>query len=515
MRRTIRHDVQDCIARHSKTTDASLRDRNVNIVLHQYGFGDSAWPSLEETARAWDVGTRERVRQIKSRFLKSARSELLPTLREFSAILATSRCWTQSELTHRLLQEGLIDGQFSFRGILSLAKDMYGTIDYKIYTPTLVPMTRASINRFDEYFLIHRSDIEQVTKIYRRAKRAHGICGMARLNVATGGEDDDRMRRIVEKLVLFSPNVWVDHTKGDTWYLFENRDSVFFNSTAKVFSTIDGCDLNELAEAYLRPIRRRSTRCRIPPADVVINYIQSSSLFSVNDGFVRSTRSYQKDLTTIETDTVRYLRDVSGGCSYGDVKNHLIDKGHSKHNVTVTVAYSPLVSVDKSDRPGRHRYHLIGGRVGVRREQLTESEKRFARFARMLQDLSSTDADVLTKERQEQEILRDWLFEGKETQCCAICGKRYDVRALVAAHKKRRKDCVDVERRDPRVVMPLCLFGCDYLYEHGYVIVRNGKLCRGVQARDEASREYISRILDSPVVEEWLRGPSHYFETRG
>src|SRR5262245_46109236 len=70
----------------------------------------------------------------------------------------------------------------------------------------------------------------------------------------------------------------------------------------------------------------------------------------------------------------------------------------------------------------------------------------------------------------------DCSFSGHDgTGTCALCGRTYPVAFLVAAHVKQRASCSEEERRDwAHVVMPLCKFGCDDLYEHGYVSVEPG-----------------------------------------
>ena len=39
--------------------------RNKNLIAYYYGFGGSPWPTLGQVAKKFDIGTRERVRQIK------------------------------------------------------------------------------------------------------------------------------------------------------------------------------------------------------------------------------------------------------------------------------------------------------------------------------------------------------------------------------------------------------------------------------------------------------------------
>jgi hypothetical protein len=77
--------------------------------------------------------------------------------------------------------------------------------------------------------------------------------------------------------------------------------------------------------------------------------------------------------------------------------------------------------------------------------------------------------------RKEQSFLRKWLFGSQQQGTCGICGRTYPVDLLVAAHIKRRAECSDEEKRDyTRNVMPTCVFGCDGLFERGYVGVIDG-----------------------------------------
>jgi hypothetical protein len=62
------------------------------------------------------------------------------------------------------------------------------------------------------------------------------------------------------------------------------------------------------------------------------------------------------------------------------------------------------------------------------------------------------------------------------------------VELLVAAHIKRRSECTDREKRDyGNNVVPMCLFGCDALFERGFIIVRNGRVRRGRPMAHQAS----------------------------
>lgn len=87
-------------------------------------------------------------------------------------------------------------------------------------------------------------------------------------------------------------------------------------------------------------------------------------------------------------------------------------------------------------------------------------------------ELAVIDSIASVKVRREQTQLRSMLAGGRELAGCALCRHRHPLRFLVAAHIKKRSICTDDERRDLRnVAMLACTFGCDALYEAGWITV--------------------------------------------
>lgn len=94
----------------------------------------------------------------------------------------------------------------------------------------------------------------------------------------------------------------------------------------------------------------------------------------------------------------------------------------------------------------------------------------FDRAISVLGGADSLDRKVESLSRVEQTYLRQMLFGRESTSRCAICGEEFPVELLVAAHIKRRSACSLDERRDAEhIVMPACTFGCDELFERGFV----------------------------------------------
>ena len=82
------------------------------------------------------------------------------------------------------------------------------------------------------------------------------------------------------------------------------------------------------------------------------------------------------------------------------------------------------------------------------------------------------DAAVTAKRRREQGALRGALLGRRTEGTCALCGESYPAEFLIAAHIKKRQYADDDERRDiPNIAMLACKFGCDELFERGYISV--------------------------------------------
>jgi len=103
--------------------------------------------------------------------------------------------------------------------------------------------------------------------------------------------------------------------------------------------------------------------------------------------------------------------------------------------------------------------------------------------------------------RKEQAMGRKRLLKGKTSGTCQLCKRTMKAEFLIAAHIKRRSECEDHEKRDLDGVMMLaCKFGCDYLFEVGFIGVDSGRLKISQALNDKVAREYIERIENLDVV---------------
>lgn len=138
---------------------------------------------------------------------------------------------------------------------------------------------------------------------------------------------------------------------------------------------------------------------------------------------------------------------------HGSVRVNVDELGHRSAFVGAVLATLPSVQFTRNPATVR-----LGAPASAR----ADSDPAFA----VLDSLASV------KVRKEQAQLRNLLAGNRERARCALCGHEYPMGFLVAAHVKKRSICSDEERRDLRhVAMLACTFGCDTLYEAGWITV--------------------------------------------
>lgn len=130
-----------------------------------------------------------------------------------------------------------------------------------------------------------------------------------------------------------------------------------------------------------------------------------------------------------------------------------------------------------------------------------------------IKDQSSLESEYQAKRRKEQAFLREVLFSTNQEGKCVICNKTYPVSFLVAAHIKKRSNCTEDEKRDfNNVVTSMCKFGCDDMYERGYIGVQDGIVVRlkGSDVTSELIRN-INKVVGNECPA-WNESTKVYFD---
>jgi hypothetical protein len=96
------------------------------------------------------------------------------------------------------------------------------------------------------------------------------------------------------------------------------------------------------------------------------------------------------------------------------------------------------------------------------------------------------------------------------------CYLLISVSQLVTAHIKKRSHCEVEEKLDSHIVMPMCKFGCDTLYEDGFLTVNDeGKYVRIDKVSRKKVTPYVDNILNDIEGKEcayWNKKTGKYFE---
>jgi len=129
-----------------------------------------------------------------------------------------------------------------------------------------------------------------------------------------------------------------------------------------------------------------------------------------------------------------------------------------------------------------------------------------------LKQLGKLDKEVTVLRRLEQSFLRKYLFGSGDKGTCAICGSVLPVSLLIAAHIKPRSKCTDAERRDyTNNVVPMCLLGCDALFECGLVVINEGKVQVRMEASSPGKLKALFDQLNGRPAAAWKPGRFQYF----
>ncbi len=153
-----------------------------------------------------------------------------------------------------------------------------------------------------------------------------------------------------------------------------------------------------------------------------------------------------------------------------------------------------------------HGIKVIPGYVHV------SADDDFSEIDSKLQQFDKLDKERKIYSRREQAFLRDYLFGRGDRGTCVICGSYLPTSLLVAAHIKPRASCTDAERRDfVNNVVPMCLLGCDALFERGFLVAQEGKVKVRIEGELEPRLKNLVNAIDERPTIAWKLGRFRYF----
>lgn len=509
LKRWLAHNLSEKVS--GIRVDSIERDRN--IILEYYGFGSAACPTYEQIGERFDAGTRQNVENLISRRFKTlARIERFQGLVKLSSFVMRHPFLPVKELADWMVDQGLGAPSVSVRGVLRLATELGGVSDREFYDCRLERAGgRDGLDRDGGFTLASSKEHKRLLGYLRRARKAPGFDGLCRINWIRETVDNGKDAETIIGLIRSDSEVVVVEEGADEWYLIETRQNKLINECDKVFGLVTSCKLEELTQNLQRSLKGRTAKVEYPSEQVIRSWVRVSNLFRVESETVSYTGDVA-ELTPAELRAVEFLRE-NGSSTWEQMRAFLMENEVSDASAKKIIGSSSFIKVDKSGGKKSYTYSLIGDVRAM--DGRTESEaERYDRFRQRLSPYleKGTDNEVETIARNEQGILQEWLFEGRSVCHCAICGDLFSVDALHAAHKKKRSECSPEERVDPYIVFPVCVFGCDYLYEARLIRISGGRIMGSGEAplgTYEAKR--IAELEGREVSQTWLKGKDTYF----
>jgi hypothetical protein len=336
------------------------KTRDIDVSLFFYGFAGAAWPSMEVTAKAFGIGSREWVRQILGAVLpdRAAGSEL-PRLGAVAERLRSRPFWLASDFCRAIAQGGEGAGLPSAPGLLSLLHHLQLAADYEIYDTGLTPLRRSRAKTNADAVFGRPAAVTPLRSVLQEARRFGRRVGLAHTRQLTIAEDDAVGHELIKRLLRASADCWTKSAEaGEFWFAPEEDANALVQLAAKAFAVTRAAPPRRLAGTLANALRGRSRHLkRIDPA-IVEAWIGGSRYFAQAEGGVAFLGPPAR-LTSVEKELICCL-SARAHCDYKVLKDHLLARGVAPSLVSKVATLSPLVFVDRSEGLRSFRYSLVG-----------------------------------------------------------------------------------------------------------------------------------------------------------
>ncbi|WP_121609143.1 hypothetical protein [Mesobacillus foraminis] len=486
--------------------------RNIRIVQSYFGLGSQSAPTLDSVAQEFNIRSRQRVKQILSEnFLNRLNQEYMTAAAKINSLITGSKVYLIEELKDELCNAGYMDELVSTSGLLNFLRAFEMCDEYDVYNSELNKASKGEIEGNEVCWMMEKKEQQKINKIYKKIRSYPGVNGLCNLaEVFLKKKFNETHYPLMKSLIISSKTSWVYEGKdNELWYLFENRVNVMINTMEKCKNVSKNVRIDILADILHHVITKRSSNFTPPSADLIVQYLRNSKYVIMHDDFAK-LEVETTELMDIEREVLNYYSSYnSQGVAYSEISDFLEKLNFSQGYIRKALFHSPFIYVDRNRGRGNFRL-LLASQFENKDLPSASAYEDFKQQLKLLK--GDTDIAVGAKARKEQVLLRRWLFKNKETETCAICGKLVSVKALVTAHKKKRSLCSEGERTDPHIVMPLCLYGCDYLYEHGFIKVVEGVVVKHhIENLQKSEKDYVELLNGRQLDKRWLEGNPTYF----
>jgi hypothetical protein len=478
-------------------------------MLFYFGFNPRApKPTFDQTAEEFKLNSRQHAEQIRNRFLPYIVSPNIQALTKLCELLSQRDCWNVGDFVSKTKDEEIDLAGLGVLGMLRLFDDGHYDCEHQLFDSNLDKVLDRDLAAQDSWLLIKRDLVNRTKPKLKRFKKLPSASGIYPFKKFEENADDREVVEVIKSVRAANSDYLSVNCDGEEYFLFEGRSNALVNRLAKVAHVFKVVKMNELCESLHRSLLGVPEP---PEIQTIEAYLRASKKVQCVGELV-SFRLPSEPPTGADLLVLQELRSA-GELESPDLMAILREKGGYR-DVTLNKALrnSPFVFVDESDGRRNHRFRLLGEVIISKDDQ----NARYDTFVSRLLELTKDGSDVESESfrRKEQATLREFLFDGKESEQCAICGTEFQIKALIAAHKKQRSTCDERERSDPYVVMPLCKFGCDYLYEERLVKIINGSVRKtaDLERFSQGELRHLDEIEGRKIDAIWLLGNPVYFD---
>jgi hypothetical protein len=344
-----------------------LKDRNIDLFLYHFGFMEAALPTYAETGMAFGHKKQNAEPLIKKKLNTFKQLEHpLPSIHRFVDIVSSLKYIRSSSLTEILINNGLVANKetCNISGLLRLISELGYQHKLDIFDFDLKPIKRKDYALTNDFLLIDKSIVKKIKNGTAKAKELSGDLGLVSCShlLEQLGEKHEYGNDICDIIT---------HKEGNTCFTADNGEVYFhvggykkdglINCLGKVFNVSESIQIDELAEAIQKPIRRRQTDEKVKtmlPTSVIKEFIKAyPDMVVTNDNMV-SFLGEKKKLNSIETIAEQILK-ANGVVKYRELFEGLKKKGNEQEICYAEMNYSPIFCKYR-DENGNYLISLIG-----------------------------------------------------------------------------------------------------------------------------------------------------------
>jgi Holliday junction resolvase-like predicted endonuclease len=362
---TIVDEILGFLIEHN-TQQKGLKDRNIDLFLYYFGFMEAALPTYEETGKAFGHKKQNAEPIIKSKLSTFKDIEKnLPSLQKFVNIISSLKCIRSSSLISILLTNGLVASieSCNIGGLLRLITELGYEHRLSIFDFNLKPVKRNEYLPTTDLILVDKSIIKEIKKGIAIAKKISGdLLLINRIYFLKQlGEKYEYGQFVCDLITHKKENICFISNNGEMFFHIGGyKNDGLINCLGKIFNVCPTIQIEDLAEAIQKPIRRRQTNeitKILLPISIIKEFICAYSDMVVTGDNMVSFLGEKKELNDVETMANQVLK-TSGALKYRELfeilnKNFEPDICYSEMN------YSPIFSKYK-DGNGNCIISLIG-----------------------------------------------------------------------------------------------------------------------------------------------------------